>query len=275
MEHSARRYRGPLRAVVFDWSGTTVDYGSYAPVAAFIEVFRQHGVTLTPEEVRRPMGLGKKDHIRALVTTDNVQQQWQTVHHRPCTEADIDALYQATIPMHEQAALDYGFLVPGVADMVKECRARQLKIGSCTGYSRSIMERLVPLAAARGYSPDTWVCPDDVPAGRPAPWMIFQNAMRLDCYPLAALVKVGDTLADIAEGLNAQMWTVAVAKSGNELGLTLPEVNSLDTETLAARLASIYRRMYDAGAHYVIDSVEDLPLILDEIEARLREGEQP
>ena len=36
-----RAYAGPVRAVVFDWAGTTVDYGSRAPVAAFAEVFRR------------------------------------------------------------------------------------------------------------------------------------------------------------------------------------------------------------------------------------------
>lgn len=275
MERTRYRYRGPLRAVVFDWSGTMVDYGSYAPVAAFLEVFRQHGISLTPEQVRRPMGLGKKDHIRALAAMDDVPQQWQAVHGRPCTEADIEALYQATIPLHEQAALTYAAPIPGALAAVEACRARQLKIGSSTGYSRSIMERLAPAAAAYGYQPDTWLCPDDVPAGRPAPWMIFQNALRLDCYPLAALVKVGDTLADIAEGLHAQVWTVGVALSGNELGLSLAEVAQLDAADVAARRTAIYSRMYEAGAHYVIDSVADLPPLLDEIADRLHDGEQP
>jgi phosphonoacetaldehyde hydrolase len=62
------RYQGPVRAVIFDWAGTTVDYGSRAPVDAFIELFRRHGVTITAEQARGPMGSYKKDHIGGLTS---------------------------------------------------------------------------------------------------------------------------------------------------------------------------------------------------------------
>ena len=42
--------------IIFDWAGTTVDYGCFAPVKAFIEAFEQFGITPTLEEVRKPMG---------------------------------------------------------------------------------------------------------------------------------------------------------------------------------------------------------------------------
>jgi phosphonoacetaldehyde hydrolase len=273
--HERRTYAGPLRAVVFDWAGTTVDYGSYAPIAVFIAVFERRGVPITAQQARTPMGLEKRDHIRALATQPAIAEQWRVVYDRSVTQGDIDAMFHESVALQAACVADYADLIPGTLESVAECRRRGLKIGSSTGYSRSIMDALLPAAAQRGYTPDVAICPSDVPAGRPAPWMAFQNAMLLEVYPMAALVKVGDTIPDIEEGLNAGMWTIGVSKSGNELGLTETEITALEPQTLQSRLALIELRLRQAGAHYVVETIADVPDVLDTIEARLRRGERP
>ena len=55
-----------IEAVIFDWAGTTVDYGCFAPVQAFITAFEEYGITPTFDEVREPMGMLKRDHIRTM-----------------------------------------------------------------------------------------------------------------------------------------------------------------------------------------------------------------
>ena len=92
---------------------------------------------------------------------------------------------------------------------------------------------------------------------------------------MEALVKVGDTLADIAEGLNAGMWTIGVAQTGNEVGLTEKEFAGLDPEARRTRLNLAYQRMFQAGAHYVVDSIAAVPPVIDEINERLVRGERP
>lgn len=270
-----RSYRGPLQAVVFDWAGTMVDHGSRAPVAVFVEVFRRRGVTISPEQARGPMGLEKKDHISAVASLPPVAAQWRALCGRDWSEDDIEAMFQETVPLQAQCVADFAELIPGALTTLAACRARGLKIGASTGYSRPIMEALLPAAARQGYIPDSSVCPSDVPAGRPAPWMAFQNAINLGVYPMSALVKVGDTVPDVEEGLNAGMWTVAVTHTGNELGLSAEEVAALEPQALADRLGPIRRRLRAAGVHYLIDSVADLLPVLDQIEERLRRGEQP
>ncbi|MDW8324929.1 MAG: phosphonoacetaldehyde hydrolase [Anaerolineales bacterium] len=273
--HFRRSYCGPLQAVLFDWAGTTVDYGCFSPTAPFIRVFAAHGVTVTIEQARGPMGLMKRDHIRALTQLPEVAAQWQAVHGRPPAEADIEAMFAEFVPLQVAVLADYAAPIPGVVETVAELRRRGLKIGSTTGYTREMMEVLAPEAARRGYAPDAWVCSTDVPAGRPYPWMAFQNAMRLNVYPMEAMVKIGDTVPDIEEGLNAGMWTVGVALTGNELGLTEAEVAALSPEARRRRLTPIYQKLYQAGAHYVVDSVADCLPVLDEIEKRLASGERP
>ncbi len=169
-----RSYIGPLRGIIFDWAGTTVDYGSFAPVMALTRIFAQREITITPQQARMPMGLHKRDHIRAIAQLAAVAQQWHDVYGRPCSEADVESLYQELTPIQEQTIATYADLIPGVVETMHACRSRGMKIGSTTGYNQRMMAALVPLAARQGYQPDALVCPDEVAAGRPAPWMSIQ-----------------------------------------------------------------------------------------------------
>lgn len=272
---SYRSYRGPLQAVILDWAGTVVDYGSRAPVAAIIAVFRQRGVELTSEQARGPMGRQKREHILAVASLPAVRGQWAASNGGPWTEREIDELYAAFLPKELAIVAELSDVIPGAVEAAAWCRWRGIRLGSCTGYSRAIMDVVVPRAAEQGYSVDSLVCPEEAGGGRPRPWMIFGNAMALDVYPLSACVKVGDTAVDIEEGLNAGTWTIAVARSGNELGLSEAEAATMDARELARRLELIRERLLGAGAHEVIDTVAELPSALEAIGERLAGGERP
>jgi phosphonoacetaldehyde hydrolase len=138
-----------------------------------------------------------------------------------------------------------------------------------------MMEILVPEARRKGYVPDAIVCSSDTPAGRPYPWMCFQNAIQLQIYPMEAMVKIGDTISDIEEGLNAGMWTIGLTKSGNSLGLSLDETDRLDPEILKNRLSEIETAMREAGAHYVVEGIWACLPIISDINKRLYRGKQP
>ena len=252
-----------------------MDYGCYAPAVVFVEVYKRKDVPITIEEARVPMGAHKKVHIRKISQIESVAQRWQDVHGRNPNEADVEAMFQEFIPLQLACLADYTDLIPGTLEAVAEFRSRELKIGSTTGYLGEMMELLLKEAGNRGYAPDATVCASDVPAGRPEPWMCLQNAMNLGIYPMEAIVKVGDTLPDIEEGLNAGMWTIGLAKTGNEIGLNEQEIADLPQDILEAKLTQAYTRMYQTGAHYVVDGIWDVPPILDLIDERLQRGERP
>lgn len=264
-----------IKAVVFDWAGTMIDHGSRAPMGAFVKVFSQFDVPLTVEEARRPMGLPKWDHIRALVSDPGIAERWRKAHGRLPDDRDVDRVYEVFVPLNAAVVTDYSDLVPGAAELAAELRARGIRIGSTTGYTRDIMQQLLPVAAAQGYAPDNLVCAGDLPAGRPTPLMMYKCFVDLGVWPAHAVVKVDDTDPGIAEGLAAGCWTVGVAMSGNAVGLSLEELNALPEAERAGRRSRAVRELTLAGAHYVIDSVADLAPILDLIEGRLARGERP
>jgi phosphonoacetaldehyde hydrolase len=264
-----------VRLVVFDWAGTTIDFGSRAPVAAFVAVFASHGIALTEAEVRGPMGLHKKDHIRALLRLPDVAQRFADVHHRRWAEADVEDLYRDTIPRQLEALDRHAGLTPGVSECVTHLRRRGVRIGATTGYFRAAVDRVVEAARRQGYSPDHSVGADDAPAGRPAPWMMFRIMEALGVYPPSAVVKVGDTPVDMGEGRSAGAWCVGVIDSSNEMGLSEEEFTALSETTRCERRTTVRGRLIDAGAHAVIDSLAQLPPLLDEIDGRMRGGEKP
>lgn len=270
-----RSYRGPLKAILLDWAGTTMDYGCYAPAVVFVQVYERKGVPISVQEARVPMGAHKKVHIRKISQLESVRDRWFQAHGRVPEEEDVQAMFEDFVPLQMNVLADYSDLIPGTLDAVADFRARGLKIGSTTGYTREMMGLLQSEAAERGYVPDSTVCATDVPEGRPAPFMCLQNMINLQVYPPEAIIKVDDTIPGIEEGLNAGMWTIGLAKTGNEIGLNAQEIAKLAPAELNPKLERAYTRMAQAGAHFVVDGIWDVPAVLDEIAARVRRGERP
>jgi phosphonoacetaldehyde hydrolase len=148
-----------INAVIFDWAGTVIDYGSLAPMGPFVETFAEFGVQISIEEARGPMGMAKRPHIATIMALRRVAQAWKKRHGRAPTEADVDAVYAAFVPKNIAVAARYAHLIPGAAEVVAELRNKGIKIGSSTGYTREIMAEILPVAAARGFKPDSLVAP--------------------------------------------------------------------------------------------------------------------
>jgi phosphonoacetaldehyde hydrolase len=270
-----RSYRGPIKAVILDWAGTTMDFGCMAPAVVFVEVYKRKQVPITMEEARAPMGAHKKVHIRKISEIDSVRRRWRETHGRLPDDGDVDAMFADFVPLQLKCLSDYSKLIPGTLDAVKECRRRGYKIGSTTGYLPEMMAINLKDAEKQGYVPDATVSAGQVPAGRPYPFMCLKNMIDLQVSPVSACVKVDDTIPSVEEGLNAGMRTVGFAVSGNEVGLPLDEWKALPEAEKAARRERAYRRMETCGAHYVVDDITGLIPCLDDIERRLKQGEKP
>jgi phosphonoacetaldehyde hydrolase len=264
-----------LSAVVFDWAGTILDFGSCAPMGAFVRLFEKFGIDISIEQARGPMGVAKWDHIKALSLLPEVAAQWERKHGKPFSDADIDHLYEVFTPMNAAVVGDFADFIPGALETVAKLRARGLKIGSTTGYNRPIMDIVTPLAAAGGYLPDNLVCAGDQISGRPSPLMMYRCFADLGVWWPATVVKVDDTEVGILEGLNAGTWTVGVSVSGNAMGLQLHEWDALSPEQQDTRRQAAAAKLRGAGAHYVIDSVADLLPVLEEISEKLAHGVKP
>jgi phosphonoacetaldehyde hydrolase len=264
-----------LKAIVFDWAGTVVDFGSCAPAAVFQRVFRERGVSITAGQAREPMGMAKREHIEAILNMPSVKNEWKQTFGREFNDGDIDAMYEQFLPLQMQILGNHSELIPGAADAVHECRAMGLKIGSTTGYTRELMKVVSAAARLQGYEPECVVCADDTPRGRPAPYLLFEAAKRMDVYPMWSIVKVDDTPVGIEAGRNAGCWTIGVTRTGNCVGKTEEELAQLSEEQVESLCRSAADKLLSAGAHYLVESVIEVPELLRKIDQRAASGELP
>ena len=268
-------YRGKVTAAIFDWAGTVLDFGCIAPVAAFREAFANAAVPITEAEARGPMGAAKRVHIELIFADPSVAQRWQVHHGKPFDQGDVDALYADFLRIDEVNCALYSALIPGALEVMEALRQRGIAIGSTTGYPRSVMDGLIPLAAAQGYDPDCCVTVSEVERGRPFPDMILANALLLGIADVRGVVVVDDSPTGLTAGRAAGMWAIGILASGNEVGLSLERWSALTSAEQGAYRARAMPILVQAGAHYVIDTIADLLPVIDAIEARLAAGEAP
>ena len=265
-----------VKAAIFDWSGTVLDFGSVAPMAAFVDVFAEFGVEITVADARKPMGLSKRDHVAALGAMPHIAEAWQHAHGgAPFDVAAADGLYAVYVDRVCEIVANHSTLIPGAYDTIAALRERGIKIGSTTGYTRRMMSHVLPRAAEQGYAPDNLVCADDVPAGRPSPMMMYKCFLDLAVWPAGHTVKVDDTAPGITAGRAAGAWTIGLALSGNEAGLTLADFEASNEAEIAPLRDRSTKILRDAGADFVIDTIADLLPVIDEIDARIAAGEVP
>lgn len=271
------RYQYPdrLQAVILDWAGTVVDFGSFAPTRIFVEAFAEFDIDISLRQARGPMGMGKWDHIRTLCDQPAVAEQFYKRFGRQPSDADVTAIYERFMPLQIAKVAEHSAPIPGALEAVAKLRERGLKIGSCSGYPKAVMEKVVDLAAAAGYRADHVVATDEVPKGRPSPAQALANVIALEIDDVAACVKVDDTEPGILEGRGAGMWTVALRFSGNCLGLNWEQFQALSEEQLAVERERIDSLFVASRPHYLIDTLADLPPIIEAINARLSRGESP
>ena len=117
-----RSYRGPLKAALLDWAGTTIDYGCMAPTVVFMDVFKHKGVEISIDEAREPMGAHKRVHIRQISKNENVAKRWEQKHGRKPNEDDVDGMYKEFIPLQLKCLAQYAELIPGTLEAVAEFR---------------------------------------------------------------------------------------------------------------------------------------------------------
>ncbi|MGV7033149.1 phosphonoacetaldehyde hydrolase [Methylobacterium symbioticum] len=264
-----------IQAVVLDWAGTVVDFGSFAPTQIFVEAFGEFGVAVSLEEARGPMGMGKWDHIRTLCNAPQIAARFAERFGRTPTDADVTAIYERFMPLQIEKIAEHSGIIPGALDAIAALRARGIKIGSCSGYPARVMERVVALARTNGYEADHVVATDEVPNGRPHPAQALANVIALGIDDVAACVKVDDTVPGILEGRKAGMWTVALTCSGNAMGLSYAAFKALPADRLAAERTRIQALFADSRPHFLIDTIADLPGVIADIEGLLAAGRMP
>ena len=262
-----------IQGVICDWAGTMVDFGSLSPVAAFQKAFERYDFDVSLDEIRRFMGMLKIDQTRAILAQAKERFHEQFGHYP--TEKEVKDIYEYFETALFESLIQYSKPIRGAVSFAATLKERKIKLGSTTGYTNAMMEIVTQEAKKEGYAPDCYVTPSKHLPGRPHPFMIYKNAIELEIYPLSSIVKIGDTISDIQEGIHAGCWSIGVAMSGNEVGLLEKELDRLPKDVFEEKRLVAYKRLYDAGAHCVVDGIWDMLPLLEVINTKIINGEKP
>ena len=272
-----KRYRGKVQAMILDWSGTTADAYVVAPAVVFVEVFKRQNVEISMLEARGPMGLRKDLHIKALTEVDEIKERWKSVHGKYPDQSDVDKMFADFVPLQLDCLRKYTTLLPGVAEVTQRLQKQGIKIGSTTGFVRSMVDILEEDAAKQGYKPDASVAGDEVINGaRPSPHMVYKNLDMLNITPIQSVIKVDDTASGVGEAVNGGCWGVGVTRYSNYMNVDTPEDGEkLSDDEIAKRQAETKEILEKAGAHYIIESIADIEPVVEDVNKRLARGERP
>ena len=273
-----KRYTGQVRACILDWSGTTADRYVIAPAVVFRDVFEKFGVPISMPEARLPMGLRKDLHIKAITEIPEVRQRWFDKYKAYPTQEDVNNMFKDFVPMQLDCLRKYTTLLPGAADTVKKLQNEyNIKIGSTTGFTKEMVDVLLEDAASQGYIPDSSVAGDEVMNGaRPNPHMVYKNLDLLNVSPIQSVIKVDDTVGGVGEGLEAGCWAVGVSRYSNYMEIdSLEDEYNYSVDELEEKNKKSRDILIKSGAHFVIDSIIDLPKVVDKINDALAEGKTP
>lgn len=183
-----------IELAVFDIAGTTVEEHS-AVYVALREAVEAAGGTPSSQDIEDWMGASKREAITGMLTDASgvapesaaVEKAFDDFRSR------LDAAYRAVPPTP----------IPGVPEVLAGLRQRGIKVVLSTGFDREVTDNLLGVLGWDSSVLDGVVCIDDVPVGRPAPYLIHQAMQRTGVQDVRSVLVAGDTARDLQAGTNA------------------------------------------------------------------------
>jgi phosphonatase-like hydrolase len=125
---------------------------------------------------------------------------------------------------------------------MRECG---MQVCLATGFGRHTQNMVLESLGWMGLA-DLSLCPADAGRGRPYPDMILTALLALDLDDVREVAVIGDTSSDMLSGVRSGASLIAGVLTGSHSEATLRA----------------------AGASVVVDSIKQLPLLLEKREAR-------
>lgn len=248
-----------IQAVIFDWAGTTVDYGSQAPIIAFKQAFDHFGIDIPTAEIRQDLGLDKLTHVKKMMSQPEIQSKWSSKYPGVSLEEAIQKIYRQFQKDIVAVLGETSQLKPGVLDLITYLQTQKIKYGTTTGYTQSMLDEVIASASKQGYQPTVNVTSEQTNGvGRPQADMLLLALHQLGISDPANVIKVGDTVNDIFEAKQAHAIAVGVVEGGNLVGLSEEEFANLTVAEQRGLKKKATDELRAAGADYVIDTIADL-----------------
>lgn len=177
--------------MIFDMAGTTVEDGGQVP-KAFDAALAEHGIRVTEEQIAAIRGASKREAIAELVAR----------HGRPELQGRAHEVYAGFVRHMAREFAGTVRAMPGAEETFRFLRSEGVKIALTTGFDRDIASLLLDALGWKSIA-DHFACGDDVPRGRPAPYLVFRSMEATGVDSVHDVGTLGDTVLDLQAGHNA------------------------------------------------------------------------
>jgi phosphonoacetaldehyde hydrolase len=267
-----------LKGGLIDTAGTIVDPGSKAPCIIFQKAFAKKNILVNEKEIKKDMGIHKKEHIQKLLKMPAIHTQWKNYYKREPLAFDIEDIFKTFEQLQENILPNYSVPIPHSLQTLQYLHSFfHLKFIANSGYTRSMLNNIFYELEKNHikYPLEATIAVDELERGRPYPDGCWKAQDMLNIEHPWEMVKIGDTKADIQEGKNAEFWTIGLVKYSNEVGLNEQEIINME-KNKPNQLMELYykagKTLWEASPDYVAFDIGFLPMIFHDINKKLKKG---
>ena len=261
-----------IKACIFDLGGTIVDKYSLSPLLSLQKAYSLKKLYVPNKLIIKDMGKHKFEHIRELCNENLINTQFRIHNDRDISTIDMESIFNDFNDIQIQYMNMNLNIIPETSSIIHYLRQNDIKVGITTGFNNVQMNIAVDKLRYNHIIIDSAVSSEF--SSRPLPHMIRKNMNNLQIEDPKQVIKIDDTCVGIQEGINAGCYTVGVARWSVNM-----DMFSLDTLTKEAfteacfnhtdiinhKLIESRRRLKEAGADFVIDTLDELPSIIKSI----------
>ncbi len=253
-----------IQAVIFDLSGTLVDFGSVATIDTMKKVFQSKGISINNKIIKKDMGIKKKNHIKKILTYPMIKSKWIKKYKKPINSIEFNKLcveFDKYLPLIVKRNLN---IIPNVQKIFRILKKNKIKIGATTGYPKRVTEIILNFLENKKIHLDNCVSEDEVRKSRPEPDMCIKNLKRFKINDPKNCIKIDDSLSGVLEGKNAEMFTIGLISTGIQMGLKKSDYKNKTVKFKHDECKKIKKRFNKIGTSFVALDHYELEKILKE-----------
>ena len=254
-----------IKACIFDLGGTIVDRYSLTSLLSLKKLFINRGITLNNNLLLKGVGMNNQEHILNILNDKTILNKWLKRYNDYPDEYDVKVLLNEL--KREQCSYSENIIdiLPETRECIDYLGFNYIKTGCTTGFDKENIKVIQNKLELNDIYLDCFISSEGT---KPCPFMIQENMKRLEISNPTEVMKIDDSTVGIEEGKNAGCITVAVARwsihmnimnisDAYEFDETYPEIQE--------KLKHSRNVLRDSRADYVIDTLDELPRVIESI----------
>ena len=256
-----------IRLAVFDLGGTIVDKYSLSPFISLKQAFKRKRIRVNNHLIYKDMGMNKHEHIEEILNDKYTRRIWFKLYGQYPNSSSVMSVYDEFIKYQMDEGISNIEILPETKKCIKWLGENNISTGVTTGFSKPIMSAIREKLLDENIHLDKYVSSTCLgKPGRPNPHMMNEIINSLSISDTRRVIKIDDTVVGLQEGKNVGTLTVGVAKWGTNMKMTdYDQDKNMSKEEYVERLKSSREALWSANPDYVIDSLDELPRIINHI----------